>query len=208
MPISRPSAWHWMIERTWSETRLTPRTIGDTSVKGITLFEVPAGEWLWGNRESSFLVLRVIRVRCWCRNSELYVPATACHRCGIRSPVNAGEAGSGPYPRAGYFTDGKESPRGREFHGRAREIWTECRRSGERLSRRSARFQPAAGSRGKYHHRGALSGGNASRNRLQNRLRSHVEDRPGRWRFHRADQGNSIEDGSCRCDRPRGRFPV
>src|SRR6267154_4439588 len=177
-------------------------------MKGITPFEVPVGELFWGDRESPFLVHTVVRVRCWSPNSELYVPETACHRGGIRSPVNAGEAGSGPYPRAGHFPDGKESSRGWEFHGRAREIWTESRRSSERLSRRSERFQPAAGSRGKYHHSGALSGGNASRNRLQNRLRSHVEDRPGRWRFHRADQGNSIEDGSCRCDRPRGRFPV
>src|SRR6266436_7319008 len=177
-------------------------------MKGIILFEAPAGEWLWGNRESSFLVLTVVRVRCWSRNSELYVPATACNRRGIRSPVDAGEAGSGAYPRAGHFTDGKESSREGEFHGRAREIWTESRRSSERLSRRPARFQPAAGSRGKYHHSGALRGGNASRNRLQNRLRSHVEDRAGRRRVHRPDQGDSIEDGSCRCDRPRGRFPV
>jgi len=100
-------------------------------MKGIILFEAPAGEWLWGNRESSFLVLTVVRVRCWSRNSELYVPATACNRRGIRSPVDAGEAGSGAYPRAGHFTDGKENSREGEFHGRAREIWTESRRSSE-----------------------------------------------------------------------------
>src|SRR6267378_3886388 len=167
-------------------------------MKGIILFEAPAGEWLWGNRESSFLVLTVVRVRCWSRNSELYVPATACNRRGIRSPVDAGEAGSGAYPRAGHFTDGKESSREGEFHGRAREIWTESRRSSERLSRCPACFQPAPGPRRKYHHCGALGGRNTPRDRLQDRLRSHVEDRPGRRRFHRADQGNSIEDGRCR----------
>src|SRR5260370_21407440 len=177
-------------------------------MKGITLFEVPEGEWLWGNRESSFLVLSVMRVGWWSCNAELYVRATACHRCGIRSRVNAGDGGSGPYPRAGYFTDGKESSRGGKFHGRAREIWTECRRSSERLSRCPACFQPAPGSRREYHHRGALGGRNTPRDRLQNRFRSHVEDRTRRRRLNRADQGNSIENGSCRCDRPRRRFPV
>src|SRR5216684_7115643 len=84
----------WMIERTSSESRLTPGSLCDKSVKDSTLSWWRQGivpgvlfrylrEWHWGNRESSFFDVSTDGVCRWSCDLDIRVPAQNCHHGGV-----------------------------------------------------------------------------------------------------------------------------